>query len=412
MRDRVARFPRALTEGLLDRVREVPREEQPAAFSATAEVYHGYYLEPHSGAYVPWTEPDFGRYVRLAKALPNISGVYLLGCPFVPPDQIMLQPLYEKYHALRLGIDYGGAIWDTALCPALYDLFEVIAAWKGQPVDRVFAGSVNMLSPLKLGYTDAQQVMYFRDKGLRVGISSNGSLGLSYPITVAAALATQMAENLAVSMLNEALFGIVSFSMGPSIAAVDMRTSAYRYGRPEKVLANMAAKQIADHLGVAYHGHTGLSDAAEPGAEAAMQKATSAMAGLFHAGSGYLAAGLLAVDEVFSPIQMIFDDEMTASVRHLLKGVDERDILPDELMEDFGMGNFLASEHTVEHFREAMWQPRIWSRAPFGGKSGVKNDYAHALDLYTGIMARPEEAPCLDERFDREMLKIISAAKR
>lgn len=68
-----------------------------------------------------------------------------------------------------------------------------------------------------------------------------------------------------------------------------------------------------------------LSIAKAPGHEAGAQKAYSAMINGIISGHGSIEAGLLGVDEIFSPIQMILDDEVTGTFKRIAQGftVDE-----------------------------------------------------------------------------------------
>ncbi len=43
------------------------------------------------------------------------------------------------------------------------------------------------------------------------------------------------------------------------------------------------------------------------------------------AGSGNIQSGLLSIDEVFSPIQMILVDELVGALRHVIRGFEIND---------------------------------------------------------------------------------------
>ena len=55
-----------------------------------------------------------------------------------------------------------------------------------------------------------------------------------------------------------------------------------------------------------------------------MQKLLTALPCML-AGSGNIQPGLLSIDEVFSPIQMILDDELVGALRHVIRGFEIND---------------------------------------------------------------------------------------
>ena len=106
---------------------------------------------------------------------------------------------------------------------------------------------------------------------------------------------------------------------------MDMRTAIRPYGRPEMAITNVMTAQLARHLGASFAGHGGLSDAKRPSVEAGAQKALTAIPTLLAGGHLWLDAGLLAIDEVCSPIQMVLDNEFISVLKHLVRpfAVDE-----------------------------------------------------------------------------------------
>ena len=77
-------------------------------------------------------------------------------------------------------------------------------------------------------------------------------------------------------------------------------------------------------------------------------------------------------------------------------------------------GNFLAEEHTVRHFREAMWLPgRAWTRQTYDHwRSDGGLSFADRLrERVTGILAA-HEVPPLEEALIREIDEIVAHAKR
>ncbi|MGI5906917.1 MAG: hypothetical protein ACOX85_11840, partial [Candidatus Pararuminococcus gallinarum] len=100
--------------------------------SCRGEVYEGFYLDPLDGQYKEWNEERLLSYFKLAKSLPDVDGIGMLGCPLHQLN-LDLQPLYEKLYCFKYGVSAGGAVWDSALCGPLLELFEIYASEKRKP---------------------------------------------------------------------------------------------------------------------------------------------------------------------------------------------------------------------------------------------------------------------------------------
>ena len=393
----------------IDKTKIIPRDLE---FTASAEIYQGYFLDPEDDKFKEWNEERLLKYVKAARGLKNISGIYMLGCPLIeiPPN---MQPLYEKLYCWKYGISGGNAIWDISMCGPIHEMFEVYAAETGKNIRDLFNGTVYIISPLKLGSVEAEQFVYFYERGLRVHVGANGSLGGGYPVTLAGGLATHLAEILFVGILNHTFFGENNLDMGCSVSVTDMSTGALQYGRPEKSIANIAMAQIARRIGVWFGGHSGLSDAKVPGSEAGVQKAMSTIFTAMACGHANIAAGLLSTDEVFSPVQMIIDDEITGTLKRIAQGmeVSKETIGLETILEEGPGGSFIATDHTAENFRSSLWMPAIWSKTMFNmwDADGRRNDIDKAREKYFSLTcdSKPLELR-ISEDCEKRLMKIIS----
>ena len=411
---RRARFPRGMVEAHLQRVTDRAIgavRNSPVRFSAVAEIYHGLWLDPEDGVLKPWTMENWEAYIRLAQRLPHLDGISMLGCPMAEIP-LAKQPLYEKLYCWKYGLSGGDAIWETAFCEKILEMYHIWSDASGCGLSEVFRGTVYLISPMRFGHIEAEQYVWFHRHGLRVNVGWNGALGGGLPVTIAGAVAVQVAEALFVSMLQELHFGAEPLRLAASISVMDMRSAAQQYGRPEKSIANLAMAQFARWLGAAFSGHCGLSDAKAPGAEAGMQKATSALFNAAAGGQGYIAAGLLGTDEIFSPIQLIFDNEMAGSLKRIATGLetDTEGLALDAILEEGPGGSFLGSEHTAALFRDVLWQPSIWSTSMTGtwAAAGRKHDFDRALAQYRAIMSDPVNlAIHMEESVEHRLRKVI-----
>lgn len=408
---KVCRFPATLTADFLAASERFDWPDTSVRFGGHAEIYQGWYLDPEDNQYKPWTEKTLLDYVKLAQALPNVGGASMLGLPLDSWPKA-LQPLTEKLFCWKWGIHGGNAIWETALCPKIYKLWNEWADHTGKDIRQLFNGTVYLISPLKFASVEAEQYVWFAERGLEVSVGSLGSLGGTSPVTPAGALALQTAEGFFLNFLRRVFFGHRDLQLGNSLSVIDMQTGCFQYGRPEQTLLNIAGAAVARRIGAHYGGHGGLTDAKEPGYEAAMQKVSSAIYNAQSTGNGHIACGLLAVDEVFSPEQLLLDDEALGWLGRLSSGmeVNESTLALDAIHNAGWGGQYLSQEHTAENFKQCLWFPREFSTESFArwhNRRG-KGERETAKDRVRAVMASaPPLQPQITHEFEEKLWKII-----
>jgi trimethylamine---corrinoid protein Co-methyltransferase len=403
---RRARFPAPFIRAFIEDSDRRRDDADGVSFTASAEIYQGWFLDPLDGDYKEWNEARFLDYVHLAKSLPNLDGISMLGCPLAEVPA-RLQPLYERLYCWKYGVVSSGSIWDTELRDPLFEMCEVMAEASGKSLSEVFSATVYLISPLKFARVEAEQFMHFQRRGIEIAVGAMATLGGTAPVTLAGALALQLAEKLFISVLKRAFFGRRTLDLGSSLSVIDMATGAMQYGRPEEIIASPAFAQIARRLGAGMSGHGGLSDAKLPGSQAASQKVASAVFNALGCGRGHIAAGLLGVDEVFSPVQMILDDEATGWLKRVATGfeADDESLALDAIDETGPGGSFLESAHTAAHFMDALWMPHLWSREMLASwrAGGSKSEIDLAREEYrayvgAGAFMEPEISASTESR--------------
>lgn len=407
-------FPSSIVEQFLAGSEKFDWENAEPWVGGSAGVYHGQFHDPESGDLVEWSEEHLAYYFALAKSLPILSGAVMLGCRLPVPGP--LEPLYERYYCWKYGAAEGSSIYLDETCPYLYDLYQARADLLGQPIQSCFRGTVYLIPAMRLGQHEAYQVDFFRERGLRVGIGDMYALGATAPVTLAGAVTLNLAEQIALRILDWAWFGDQRLRLGGSLSVMDMRTMIYPYGRPEMALANLMMAQLARKYGAFYSGHAGLSDAKMPSAEAGYQKALTGIPTLMSGGSLSMDAGLLSIDEICSPIQLILDHEFLSALRHLIKpfAVDEDSIGLETILEAGPAGQYLDKDHTVRYLRSEHWQPKLWSREmlnPWLNGSRML-DVDKARETALQVRKSYDRSPQISADFEKEMQRIIQKAQR
>jgi trimethylamine---corrinoid protein Co-methyltransferase len=121
--------------------------------------------------------------------------------------------------------------------------------------------------------------------------------------------------------------------------------------------------------------------------------------------------GRLGIDILYSPIQMILDAELIHALRLVLAWfeINDETLAMDIIHQVDPGGLFMADMHTVQHMRTELWQPRMLSKGV--GNSGaddhLETDEDRAYYLWREFLMLDPSEEALDERMQRELLKII-----
>lgn len=406
-------FPEQSVETFLAAARRPAAEEQQPTVSASAGLYHGKYHDPDSNALVPWEEDSLAFYFALARALEHVDHAQMLGCRLPCPPA--LESLYERFYCWKYGAQEGSSIYLDELCPYLLEMYERKADADGRPIGQLFRGTVYLVPVLKLGRHEAYQVAWFWKRGLRVRIGGSMlTLGATAPVTLASAVMLNTAEQLALRMFDWALWGDASLHFAGSISPLDMRTTIRPYGRPESPIANLMLTQMARFYGGSFSGHAGLSDAMLPSVESGAQKALSATATLLAGGRFHMDAGLLGIDEICSPVQLVLDNEFLSALKHFTHcfEISDETLALELILETGPGGHYLDQMHTAEHFRSELWNPAIWSRAML--KTWESSDRKIDADLAREVIAKVRRQdyrePRISSGLEKELAAVLARA--
>lgn len=185
--DRV-RFPADITERRIWDAPKTPISFDTPRIGLGCGVYQCLYLDPFTDELRPFDESLLARYFGLAQYL-SLDGWGVLGLPFIPGNiPASCLPLAEKLYAWKYGGGPGGEVHFTTLCEPLIEMFRIHANAIGRPLEEVFCANGWLVSPLKLGRPECEQLLYFSDRGLRMYIGHLPSQGGTAPVSFAGTL--------------------------------------------------------------------------------------------------------------------------------------------------------------------------------------------------------------------------------
>jgi trimethylamine--corrinoid protein Co-methyltransferase len=268
-------------------------------------------------------------------------------------------------------------------------------------------GIVNPNSPLIWDFRMTDALMVWAEWGQPVVVTPFLLAGGTAPVSVAGALAQQVAEALSGVALAQVVRPGTPCLYGSFFTALDMRTGAPAFGTPEGVLGVLAGGQLARRYGLPYRGGGGLSSAnavdAQAAAETQMMLWATMLAGtdvVLHA-AGWLEGGLVGSFEKFA-----LDLELLRQFDRQARGIgfSDEEIAFDAVKEMGPGGLFLASSHTMAHFKEWLTMSPLFQTQDFATWESMGSEtLEQAANRSWKQLLETYEDPGLDPAIDEEL---------
>jgi trimethylamine:corrinoid methyltransferase-like protein len=238
-----------------------------------------------------------------------------------------------------------------------------------QAIGKPFSVGMYLISPFRCPPEGLEVIAAFLDRDVPMWIGSMPMAGLTAPIFLLGAHVQALAELMAGAALLYALTeNKVPFYWTPidSVRAhpFDMRHSVFVYGSAEDVVGTILQAQLNRRYRCPLVAKSLLTTAREPDEQAAAEKASHTLLAALGGFRIFTNGGFLANDEYISPLQLVIDREIVNYVNRVVEGVadDDRALGLDAIREVVqGGGGFIEHETTLRHFREAAWDPPLFS---------------------------------------------------
>ncbi len=361
------------------------------------------------------TRVDLKRGVLVGDALAHIDIVGAMAMPLDVPT-----PVRDVYMAAELikGTPKPTHLWvaNGITLSYILELYETVAG--GKEAHRrypMMAAFVEPISPLTFPNTGLDILLGCTRQGLPLAFGPMAQSGATAPATLAGTMVIENAEILAGITMAQILGPGCPVCYGGIPHIMDMRTTMISFGSPEQALMAVAMTQIAKYYGLPVYINVGIGDSKRVDAQAGLERGMTLLMGALAGADTFGHMGISGADQGASLEQLIVDNEMAAYVKRILRGlVVNEETLALDVIKRVGIGqNFLADEHTVDHFRQEVWFPEGFDRRGWedwwadGAKSMV--DWARARKEMILAQHRPEP---LDPQLAGELDKIVATATR
>lgn len=354
---------------------------------------------------------DTANFARLVDGLDNMDFAMSMSNPEdVPIDDIYVHVFAEMVKNTNKPIIF---IADSGEdIRKMYDIASLVAGGEEVLQQKPFLLNYSeAISPLIYPENVIEKLIFCAQKKIPICLPSGCNAGGGGPVTLAGAMALGIAENL-VGLVVHQLAGKGSpFLFAPNVSVLDMRTTVISYGCPEWSLTQAALADMRDEIyGLPIWAYAGASDSktmdAQAGAEAmfSISTAMQSRCNIIH-DVGYLESGSTSSLEM-----MVMADELVEMSRYFTEGIDvNEDTLALDVIDRVARGSetqqriFLTEEHTMTHFKDAHFHPRLLNRSRYeawkeaGGQDLYQRCNAEAKRILSEHEVKPKPDDVLDD---------------
>ncbi|MGD0091594.1 MAG: trimethylamine methyltransferase family protein [Planctomycetota bacterium] len=369
-----------------------------------------------AGQVRPATSQESARAVRLLEGAGATVQVAPVACGDVPPELRNLAGLRTVLKHSRSGCTLTNPPLEAEIGAAVD-----MGAAAGREA-RAFI--MAMLSPLRF---DTLGIEYFirhrQQAGLRLSLSGNmPCTGATAPLHLPGTLIQSLAESLGMAACARAL-GEKGTVGHVRCDPCDMRSGNYVIGSPEYHLLDMAARALYRTLtGNTMRGGAFRSMAKFPDAQAMAERSFSVLFQALQGARAFGAAGQLAMDELFSPEQVILDCEILRNVERIVQGMEWSAAADGSAAVDEAValiragtqaGHYLEGEETLSKYREFFYSSNLFGYGKLEAwvQHGAKQILAQAGERVAQIVDSMPEYAIAGDRV-REVDLVFEKAAR
>lgn len=411
------RFPAGMVESFVDDLRTAanPSDPEPAPrFVAPGKgrLFHQlsqYYYDCAVHERRPGNRADYVQLLKFGQALHPDEGVgHCLLLTDVPaPVEPLVATLLQFQHVSRPA---GAYVQDVRQVPWLEEM-EAVSGEQGL----AWLANVGFSSPLRLGRDVAERFVFALKRGRPNNVYVMTAAGAGTPVTLAGTVVVAAAEIIALGLAGRAVNPECPLAAGVWIATMDMHTGESSYSAPDAQIRNFVTREFLRRWTGVRPGAGGgcYSPAKTPGPYAALENAYAAMTvAAFTGNHPGVVAGHLDGGRTLCPVQFLLEMELSDAIGRLAPPFDfgEESLAVDTILEvgHTDRGDFLHCNHTLRHFRSALWLPRLLTRVGWTGSEREVLDRAQKQVEELIASAQPPE---VDEDKLARLREVVARAE-
>lgn len=245
-------------------------------------------------------------------------------------------------------------------------------------VNKRFALDLWLLSPLRLDAYKLNIIFHFLDRKVPMWVATMPMAGSTGPIFFPSLYIQLIAETLGAATTLKLISkgGEVSYSYKDGFKAMtfDMKYGSMPYGTPEYIILMLLHKQIA-----AYYSHPFVwkcfgSSSFEPDIQSSIERSANTILAVLAEADGIYNVGVLADDFVYSPEQVVIDNEILNYAIRVKQGYEfnEKTSSIEPIVEVGPGGTFLTHETTLSNFRDILSESELFIHGGLRGPQQSK----------------------------------------
>jgi len=252
-------------------------------------------------------------------------------------------------------------------CEYVYEMAAVIAGGMDELRRRPFIIAYpEAIAPLTFPDEIVERIFVSADRYMPQLPGSTVQAGATGPVTMAGMIVQMTAESMIHITIAQLRKTGCPVAMSANVGILNMSSGLMAMGLPENSLGLSAQAEVAQSFGLPTWGLAGATDSksldAQAGLESAFSILSQGLAGLnlIH-DVGYMAAGMACSVE-----QLVMGNEIVGMTKRFIEGITvNRETLAREVIEAVGPGgHFLQQKHTINHFRQELWQAKLLNHKP------------------------------------------------
>lgn len=240
-------------------------------------------------------------------------------------------------------------------------------------------------APLVHNDVNIDTLLYMFEKGIPTPYVASPMIGATGPVTLAGTLAVAVADTLVGLVLSQLVNPGSPFLGCCWPDMMDMRTTGFTHTAPELALGSVGGTDVMHYLGLPNVCHLGMTDSPVFDEQAAMDLTSQLFLAMLSGSNLNWFAGFLETAMSGCLEALCFANDAVGYLDRIVEGiaVDDETLALDMIEEVGPGGNYLAEEHTLEHYHDN-WAPSgALSREGWDGfvESGSKDYAQRANDL-------------------------------
>ncbi len=361
------------------------------------------------------TLDDVRTAARLGDALPNINVVGAMAdAQDIPAECRCVFGAAELLKNTTKPITF----WfhDRASAKFVLDLFSIVAGSDEEAMRRPLAYPfLEPISPLRFPRNGIDLLFETARFNLPVPIGPMAQVGATGPGTLAGTLVQENAEILAGVCVVQLIKSGTPVCYGGIPHAFDMKTTQLIFSGPEQALMAVAMTQMGKFYELPVYINVGLTDSKIVDAQAGMEAGMTLLCGALAGADIFGHLGICGVDLGTSLTMLLMQHEVIGYIERILRGIEFSDetLGLDVIRKVGGNGNYLAEEHTFNHFRTELWFPELLDRNYWEGWLKLEHkDMMSRCRAEKDRLLREHTPTPMPSETEREVERLLADARR